>query len=81
MCKSHLAISLFPVLNQMLWHKLKIFKKRSRIIRDLICKCPLYIVSKDNPVDLIKQLCSFVCASALMLRCITHFCAFAQCHF
>jgi len=51
MCKSHLAISLFPVLNQMLSHKLQIFKKRSRMIKDFICKCALYMVSKDNPVD------------------------------
>lgn len=49
------------------------------MIRDLICKCPLYIVAKDNPVDLKKQLSSLVCASAL--RCITHFCAFAQWNF
>lgn len=81
MCKSNLAISLFPVLNQMLSHKLKIFKKRSRMIRDLICKCPLYIVSKDNPVGLKKQLYSLVCASVLMLRRITDFCAFILWHF
>lgn len=51
MCKSNLAISLFPVLNQMLLHKLKIYKKRSRVIKDFICKCVLYMVSKDNPAD------------------------------
>lgn len=81
MCKSNLAISLFPVLNQMLLHKLKIFKKGSGMIRDLICKCPLYLVSKNNPVGLKKKLSSLVCASALMLRCTTHFHAFAQRHF
>lgn len=51
MCKSHLAISLFPVLNQMLLHKLKIFRKRSTVIKDLIRKCALYTVPMNNSVD------------------------------
>lgn len=77
MCKSHLAIRLFPVLNQMLLHKLKIFKKRSTMIKDFICKCACTQCQKTILWTLKKELASLCVPQS---RCMTNFCAFVQWH-